>query len=624
MKVKLLALVIFFLWVVPAFAQVDTAWVRRYNGPANGWDNAYAIAVDNSGNVYVTGSSAQNSGYPYNYDYATIKYYPNGDTAWVRRYNGPGDTIDIAEAIAVDGSGNVYVTGHSVGSDPYGDYATIKYYPNGDTAWVRRYNGPDNSWDFAYAIAIDGSGNVCVTGWSNGSATGQDYVTIKYSPNGDTAWVRRYNGPENGRDEAVAIAIDNSNHVFVTGYSGSYPDLNYVTIKYYSNGDTAWVRKCNGPANQGDYASAIAVDDSSNVYVTGQSMGSGTADDYATVKYYPNGNTAWVRRYNGPADSTDIATAIAVDGSGNVYVTGQSMGTGSDDYATVKYDPNGNEVWVKRYNGPGNGYDRPEAIAIDGSDNIYVTGNSYGSGTNQDYTTIKYSPGGDTAWVRRYNGASNLYDYASAIAVDGSNHVYLTGYSYGSGTYYDYATIKYIQYLTEPLTVVAFSPVDIIVTDPGKDSVGLSFSTIPGATYDTTQDWNHDNDKDDIITIPHPLVGRYMIRVFPEPVKAGTYSLGIRIDGGTMVMLASNHSSPPPGSADNYSYNAPWYKRGDVNSDWVINLFDVVYLISYLYKSGPAPFPLEAGDATCEGLVNLGDIVYLINYLFKGGPAPSC
>jgi len=181
---KLLMFALLVFWVVPCFAQVDTAWVRRYNGPVNYWDQARAIAVDGSGNVYVTGRSAQDSTYPIPYsDYATIKYYANGDTAWVRRYNGPGNGNDWAYAIAVDGSGNVYVTGGSVGSVTSSDYATVKYYPNGDTAWVRTYNGPGNSSDGACDIAVDGSGNVYVTGTSFGSGTDRDYTTIKYVQN---------------------------------------------------------------------------------------------------------------------------------------------------------------------------------------------------------------------------------------------------------------------------------------------------------------------------------------------------------------------------------------------------------------------------------------------------------
>jgi len=448
MTKKLFILVILVLVAVPAFAQsVDTAWVRRYNGPAYGGDVANAIAVDGSGNVYVTGRS---EGSGTDYDYATIKYYPDGDTAWVRRYNGPGDSSDYASDIAADGSGNIYVTGLSEGSGTSYDYATIKYYANGDTAWLRRYNGTGNLDDGALAIAADGSGNVYVTGTSFGSGTDYDYATIKYYANGDTAWLRRYNGTGNLDDGALAIAVDGSGNVYVTGTSyGSGIDYDYATIKYYPDGDTAWVRRYTGYA--GAVAYAIAVDGSGNVYVTGlSSVWSGIDHDYATIKYYPDGDTAWTRRYNGPGNLDDGALAIAVDGSGNVYVTGKSYGsrTGINyDYATIKYYANGGTAWVRRYNGPGNSHDEAYAIAVDGSGNVYVTGESYGSGIGDDFATIKYYPNGDTAWVRRYNGPGNYYDRANAIAVDDSGNVYVTGESCGSGEDYDYATIKYVQYL---------------------------------------------------------------------------------------------------------------------------------------------------------------------------------
>jgi len=113
--------------------------------------------------------------------------------------------------------------------------------------------------------------------------------------------------------------------------------------------DTAWVRRYNGPGNRNDWASALALDGSGNVYVTGGSYGNGPHFDYATVKYDSSGNQRWVQRYNGPGDSTDYVYAIVVDGSGNVYVTGGSFGSGTSwDYATVKYDSSGNQLWVQR------------------------------------------------------------------------------------------------------------------------------------------------------------------------------------------------------------------------------------------------------------------------------------
>jgi len=407
-----------------AFAQsVDTAWVRRYNGPADSNDFAQAIALDGSGNVYLTGYSY---GSGTSSDYATIKYFSNGDTAWVRRYNGPLNFWDFAFAIAVDDSGNVYVTGTS---------GTIKYSTNGSQLWVNPLSGED--------IAVNDSGNVYVTGSSYSSATSYDYATIKYYPNGDTVWIRRYNGPGNGEDGANAIAVDDSGNLYVTGHSrGINTVVDYATIKYSPNGDTAWVRRYNGPGNWDDRANTIAVDDSGNVYVTGYSFGSGTGDDYATIKYYPNGDTAWVRRYNGPGNDNDWAYAIAVDDSGNVFVTGGSEG----NFTTIKYYPSGDTAWVRRYT---EGYNDAYAIAVDGSGNVYVTGRSrLGDLTGYDYATIKYYPNGNTAWVRRYNGSLNGEDEAYAVTADYSGNVYITGRTDGSGSNGgDYATIKYVQFL---------------------------------------------------------------------------------------------------------------------------------------------------------------------------------
>ncbi len=128
------------------------------------------------------------------------------------------------------------------------------------------------------------------------------------------------------------------------------------------------------------------MDGSGNVYVTVWSVGSGTSEDYCTIKYDSAGNELWVARYNGPGNSAEDAQAIAVDGSGNVYITGGS----EVDYATVKYDLDGNEIWVTHYDGPANGTDSARGMVVDALGNIYVTGGSDGVGTGRDYATIKY------------------------------------------------------------------------------------------------------------------------------------------------------------------------------------------------------------------------------------------
>ena len=179
----------FALWATPNVATEDVgtaerplaqAWVARYNGPADSHDYAHALAVDPDGNVYVTGQSAQVG---IDLDYGTIKYDGDGNQLWVARYNGPGDVIDGAHALALDGQGNAYVAGlccYGVGGG--GDFATIKYDPEGRQLWSYRYNGVANAYDEARALAVDGQGNVYVSGWSEGVGTSSDYATVKYSP----------------------------------------------------------------------------------------------------------------------------------------------------------------------------------------------------------------------------------------------------------------------------------------------------------------------------------------------------------------------------------------------------------------------------------------------------------
>jgi alpha-tubulin suppressor-like RCC1 family protein len=233
--------------------------------------------------------------------------------AWVSPYNGQ------AQAIAVDASGNVYVTGtRSFGLGH--EYATIRYDSAGQEQWVALYHGPAND-DFARAIAIDSFGNVYVTGYSRRFAGGDfDYATIKYDAGGQEQWVARSNG--SGYDYAYAMAIDAAGNVYVTGESNG----SYATIKYNSAGQQQWVATYNGPGNGDDYAFAVALDELGNVYVTGQSVGTGTSWDYATIKYNASGQQQWVARYNGPANDIDVAQALALDDSGNVYVTGFRSG----------------------------------------------------------------------------------------------------------------------------------------------------------------------------------------------------------------------------------------------------------------------------------------------------------
>jgi uncharacterized delta-60 repeat protein len=417
-------------------------WEARYDGPLHYDDRATALAVDDDSNVYVTGYSW---GLNNRSDYATIKFNSEGVQQWVARYNGQGNSLDWAIALAVDGTGNVYITGGSLNSNGDSDFVTVKYDTAGVLQWDARYNGPGNDRDVATGLVVDGAGNVYVTGYSWNSDTDYDYATVKYESSGVQGWETRYDGPGNSDDWATAIVVDAVGNVYVTGGSrGSNYDSDYATVKYDANGVQRWVIRYDGPLNVDDWATALAIDGSGNVYVTGFSWGSGTGSDYATVKYDSSGVQQWVARYDGPLNGNDWAKALVVDEMGNVYVTGSSRGSGSgSDYVTVKYDSAGVQQWVARYDGPDNGDDRALALAVDGDGNVYVTGGSQGSGTGSDYATVKYDASGVQQWVARYSGLGYSDDWAKALVVDDAGNVYVTGYSGGSGTWKDYATVKY-------------------------------------------------------------------------------------------------------------------------------------------------------------------------------------
>ncbi len=442
MKVKILFISIVFLFSHIVSSQVNTQWVARYNGLSNNNDAATCMALDNAGNVYVGGYTVSAAT---DYDLIVIKYNSSGEQIWESKYNGPSNGADQAAAIAVDADGNVYVTGPSV-SDTKSDFVTIKINPKGEQMWVSRYNGPGNDNDIPVALLVDKDGNVYVTGSSKGTESQVDFATIKYNSDGDKVWVARYNGPGNIVDYPTAMAMDGMGNIIVGGYSDYFETHeDFVVVKYSPNGTQLWMQTYNGPGNGLDKVKAIGVDSRDNIFVTGSSMGLGSNLDYATLKYDSQGELLWEARYNGPGNNIDEPSAISIDKNGFVFVTGSSIGINTNnDYATIKYNPDGVELWVARYNDQGNSSDQPSSIALDALGSVYVTGYVW-NGTDNDYATIKYNSIGSELWVAKYNGPGNSLDKATNVLVDNSGNVYVTGYSVGNGTKYDITTVKYLQ-----------------------------------------------------------------------------------------------------------------------------------------------------------------------------------
>ncbi|MCI0472146.1 MAG: SBBP repeat-containing protein [Ignavibacteria bacterium] len=361
-------------------------WIQTYNGTGNAVDKAEKLAVDAAGNVYVTGTSA---GLSSGNDIVTLKYNTAGVQQWIKSYNGPGNGADKASGIVIDSYGNAYVTGAC--TDLNSDYITIKYNSSGTELWVQRYNSTYNSLDAAMDIKVDGTGNVYVTGMSHSTLFALDFATIKYNSAGSQIWVKTYNGPSNSADIGYAMALDASGNIYVTGAStGTGTGYDYVTIKYDTDGNQQWLQRYDY-LNLTEFPVAIALDGTGNVLVTGSS-GTSANPDYLTIKYNTAGTQEWVKRYNGSLNNADYSKAIAVDGFGNIYITGNCYNSAaSHDILTIKYNSAGSEQWLKVFNGTLNSIDYGNAIAVGACNNVFVTGQSYnGSATGYDIVTVKY------------------------------------------------------------------------------------------------------------------------------------------------------------------------------------------------------------------------------------------
>lgn len=476
----------------------DFQWVKSMEGWGGG-DAGAAVAVDAAGNLYVTGyfngtvdfdpgpgtaifSSGGNSGM------FIAKYDPSGNYVWANGINvgGNGSNLSQGAGVAMDTAGNVYVTGYFSGAvdfDPgsgadiltaagYADIFLTKYDNSGNYVWAKGMGGTASNQ--GRAVALDGAGNAYITGYFSGTvdfdpgsgmatlttAGGNDIFLAKYDPSGSYVWAKSMGGTI--ADIGSGIAVDaTTGNVYVTGY--------YTTA---ANFDTAALTSAGGR-------------------------------DIFLAKYDNSGNYIWAKSMGG--NTSDLGSGVAVDGTGNVYITGGYTATadfdpgpdtaafttagttGAGDVFLAKYDPSGNYIWAKSMGSIL--ADQGSNVAVDKIGNVYLTGIFQGTadfdpGSGIDTITAvraydaflaKYDSSGNYVWAKNLGGSGA--DYGLGVTTDGAGNVYGSGYFYGTANYDPGSGTP---------TLTSRGDVDIFILKLGCNDTSSSYLTVSACTQNYT------------------------------------------------------------------------------------------------------------------------------------------
>ena len=485
-----------------AVAQPTQEWVARYERPSGSSGIANQMALDKVGNCYVLGNVPIQAGIG---GILTIKYNSNGDTLWTRTYNIGNGTSYRNYGITADSIGNVYVTGY-VGLNLLGPYdiVTIKYSFNGVTEWINTYSGAGDISDTPGDIKIGPDGMIYVAGRSGSSS-----IVIKYKPDGDSVWVKLFNeaGFSNG---AGQIEFGEGNKIFVRGNRRNINNnLNYyMLLKYDTSGTILWNR--NFTINGTETARDMAVDRIGNCFISGDGF-----SGYTTVKFDSSGSQQWVRTYFN--NVSEEVRSICVDLVGNCYVTGKSaLTSGNSDILTIKYATNGDSIWIRRFNGTDNLTDTPYDITIDDSSSIYLTGLSMSASSAYNFITLKYDSSGVLRWDIIYNSQppGNGDDISYNIMADRNNNIYISGVADRGSNIFDYVTIKYSQ-----------PPIGVIVNSNSISTDFNLYQNYPNPFNPVTKFKFHIYQPKNVKLVIYDILGNVISTLVNKYLKAGTYEI---------------------------------------------------------------------------------------------------
>jgi YVTN family beta-propeller protein len=530
----------------------DTAgnhvWSQRFGDDSDQFGQG--LGVDGAGNVLVTGyfyGDLDFGGGPLtsagDVDIFVAKLDPAGNHIWSQRF---GDATDqYGYNVAADGSGNVLVSGYYWGDVDFGggtltsagdyDIFVAKFDSAGTHLWSKRFG--DAAQQAGYGLAVDGSGNVLLSGYLFGTVDfgggtltapggNNDIFVAKFDPAGTHVWSQNFGDadPQFG----YGIAAEPGGHVVVTG--GFQGEVNFGGSPITSGGNY-------------------------DVFVAKFSV-----EDEVPPAPLPH---AWSQAFGGAGATEEVGWSVDSDADGNVFVTGQFQGavsfggatltaTGLSDVFVAKYGPSGNHIWSKQFGGAGEEYGI--SLAVDGAGNVLVTGFfdgtiDFGGGTlSSDFTDIfvaKLDPSGNHIWSNRFgdddNGGNN--QFGIGIATNALGHAFITG------------TFEGVVNLGGA-SLVSAGPRDMYVAAYNAFGAHMWSRQFGDIREETGQDiavnalgevvvtgFRQDGGDNDILVVKYNAVGLEMWnRVFGD-APANQFGYGVALDGLDNVLLTGYFES---------------------------------------------------------------------------------
>ncbi|MCB1633225.1 MAG: hypothetical protein KDI51_01480 [Xanthomonadales bacterium] len=430
-------------------------WQTRFDRPDFEGDAPYGMVLTTAGDVITVGSSYT---YVRRDDFAVVKLNgADGSQDWVTTEGplelvttfGCGEMVRSGRAMATDAAGNSYVTGCSY-NGLKSDVVTAKFAADGRLLWQSVLE--DGLGDSAVAMALDGAGDVVVTGDTKPASGGSvDVITLKYAgESGALQWSALYTGPNgSGSQHAEGVTVDPNGDVIISGRTSTGPGSggpSPMAVKYAGgSGEVLWASV--DDAHLGS-AHAVATDAAGDVFVVGALGDIQASDDQLSVTKLSGatGSQIWLALSDELLGVFGVAEDLAIDDAGDVIVAGSSYRPQTDGaIVTAKLDGgDGSLHWAAYSDGPGPYLESAHALALDAIGDVIVTGVRRAAIDDLDFVTAKYTGlSGQLQWERIQTGEGTSFDAGNDVVVMPSGDVVVTGRLTSDCDIWQNTTIKY-------------------------------------------------------------------------------------------------------------------------------------------------------------------------------------